>query len=66
MTFSPSWAASTKPDAEFERAAALTRNSREGTLLLERAAASGAKAARPGRVKRRPVTFGVWRSGHLR
>ena len=32
--------------AEFERAAALTRNSREGTLLLERAAASGANALR--------------------
>ncbi len=33
---------------EFERAAALTRNSREGTLLLERAAASGASATQPG------------------
>ena len=33
---------------EFERAAALTRNSREGTLLLERAAASGASVTKPG------------------
>ncbi len=33
---------------EFERAAARTRNSREGALLLERAAASGVSAARPG------------------
>jgi predicted RNA polymerase sigma factor len=33
---------------EFERAATLTRNSREGALLLERAAASGVSAARPG------------------
>jgi len=33
---------------EFERAAALTRNSREGALLLERAAASAVSAARPG------------------
>jgi predicted RNA polymerase sigma factor len=32
---------------EFERAALLTRNSRESALLLERAAASGVSAARP-------------------
>jgi RNA polymerase sigma-70 factor, ECF subfamily len=32
---------------EFERAAALTRNSRESALLLERAADSGISAARP-------------------
>jgi predicted RNA polymerase sigma factor len=33
---------------EFERAATLTRNSREGALLLERASASEVSAARPG------------------
>ena len=34
--------------AEFERAAALTRNSREGALLLERAAEAVISAGRPG------------------
>ena len=38
-TCSPGWAVSDEARAEFERAAALTRNARERRLLVDRAAA---------------------------